>query len=122
MASHGRATRWPLRKSHRAARSATLALGEPASVPYDESRENGRSSTGRTMSIGFLIPDRANASSPQEVSSTGPPLPVVSIPAGSRHRLMPLEGKPVGTLLVHEIYRSLQGESTFAGLPCVFVR
>jgi 7-carboxy-7-deazaguanine synthase len=23
---------------------------------------------------------------------------------------------------VHEIYRSLQGESTFAGLPCVFVR
>src|SRR5262249_14224092 len=27
-----------------------------------------------------------------------------------------------GTLVVHEIYRSLQGESTFAGLPCVFVR
>ncbi len=26
------------------------------------------------------------------------------------------------TLLVHEIYLSLQGESTFAGLPCVFVR
>lgn len=26
------------------------------------------------------------------------------------------------TLLVHEIYASLQGESTFAGLPCVFVR
>ncbi len=25
-------------------------------------------------------------------------------------------------LLVHEIYLSLQGESTFAGLPCVFVR
>jgi hypothetical protein len=38
------------------------------------------------------------------------------------HRLRPLEGKPVGTLVVHEIYRSLQGESTFAGLPCVFVR
>jgi 7-carboxy-7-deazaguanine synthase len=38
------------------------------------------------------------------------------------HRLQPLEGKPVGTLLVHEIYRSLQGESTFAGLPCVFIR
>jgi 7-carboxy-7-deazaguanine synthase len=31
-------------------------------------------------------------------------------------------GKPPGTLVVHEIYRSLQGESTFAGLPCVFVR
>src|SRR6202012_297643 len=38
------------------------------------------------------------------------------------HRLQPLDGKPVGTLLIHEIYRSLQGESTFAGLPCVFVR
>lgn len=27
-----------------------------------------------------------------------------------------------GSLQVHEIYLSLQGESTFAGLPCVFVR
>lgn len=26
------------------------------------------------------------------------------------------------TLAVHEVYLSLQGESTFAGLPCVFVR
>ena len=31
-------------------------------------------------------------------------------------------GKPAGSLVIHEIYRSLQGESTFAGLPCVFVR
>ncbi len=37
-------------------------------------------------------------------------------------RLRPLAGKAAGTLVVHEIYRSLQGESTFAGLPCVFVR
>jgi 7-carboxy-7-deazaguanine synthase len=37
-------------------------------------------------------------------------------------RLAPLRGKPVGHLLVHEMYRSIQGESTFAGLPCVFVR
>src|SRR5262245_13648876 len=37
-------------------------------------------------------------------------------------RLEPLRGKPDGHLLVHEIYRSVQGESTFAGLPCVFVR
>src|ERR1700730_10635070 len=37
-------------------------------------------------------------------------------------RLTPLEGKPAGTLVVHEIYRSIQGESTFAGFPCVFVR
>jgi 7-carboxy-7-deazaguanine synthase len=39
-----------------------------------------------------------------------------------KHRLRLLETKPPGTLLVHEIYRSIQGESTFAGLPCVFVR
>ena len=37
-------------------------------------------------------------------------------------RLRPLMDKPPGTLVIHEIYRSLQGESTFAGLPCVFVR
>ena len=37
-------------------------------------------------------------------------------------RLKPLAGKPAGMLVVNEIYRSLQGESTFAGLPCVFVR
>ena len=40
----------------------------------------------------------------------------------SSRRLRPLAGKPVGSLVIHEIYRSLQGESTFAGLPCVFVR
>jgi 7-carboxy-7-deazaguanine synthase len=27
-----------------------------------------------------------------------------------------------GTLLIHEIYLSLQGESTWAGWPCVFIR
>ena len=37
-------------------------------------------------------------------------------------RIRPLEGKPAGSLLVHEIYRSIQGESTHAGLPCTFVR
>jgi 7-carboxy-7-deazaguanine synthase len=37
-------------------------------------------------------------------------------------RLEPLQAKPPGHLLVHEIYHSIQGESTFAGLPCVFVR
>src|SRR5688572_19480612 len=37
-------------------------------------------------------------------------------------RLLPLAGKTPGQLLIHEIYRSIQGESTFAGAPCVFVR
>lgn len=37
-------------------------------------------------------------------------------------RMTLLETKPAGQLLIHEIYRSIQGESTFAGLPCVFVR
>jgi 7-carboxy-7-deazaguanine synthase len=38
------------------------------------------------------------------------------------HRLALLQTKPAGQLLIHEVYRSVQGESTFAGLPCVFVR
>src|SRR3954471_9355226 len=42
--------------------------------------------------------------------------------SATNRRLKPLEGKPAGSLVVHEIYRSLQGESTFAGLPCVFIR
>lgn len=40
----------------------------------------------------------------------------------TRRRLRPLEGRPQGSLVIHEIYRSLQGEGTFAGLPCVFIR
>src|SRR5947209_15423130 len=47
------------------------------------------------------------------------PMTESKVPA---QRLLPLLGKPPGQLLIHEIYRSLQGESTFAGLPCVFVR
>ncbi|MBV8229058.1 MAG: radical SAM protein [Planctomycetaceae bacterium] len=50
-------------------------------------------------------------------------LPTVPRPESTRaQRLWPLVGKPAGSLVIHEIYRSLQGESTFAGLPCVFVR
>src|SRR5437773_8567138 len=43
-------------------------------------------------------------------------------PTSLAQRLRPLQGKPPGQLLIHEVYRSVQGESTFAGLPCVFVR
>jgi 7-carboxy-7-deazaguanine synthase len=43
-------------------------------------------------------------------------------PATPSRRLRSLDGKPVGSLLIHEIYRSLQGESIYTGLPCVFVR
>jgi 7-carboxy-7-deazaguanine synthase len=38
------------------------------------------------------------------------------------HRTALLQAARPGQLLVHEVYRSVQGESTFAGLPCVFVR
>jgi 7-carboxy-7-deazaguanine synthase len=31
-------------------------------------------------------------------------------------------GAPDATLVVHEVYASLQGESSWAGLPCAFVR
>lgn len=37
-------------------------------------------------------------------------------------RIKLLDAKPVGTLLVHEIYASIQGESTYSGLACTFVR
>lgn len=43
-------------------------------------------------------------------------------PALAERRLAVLAGLPAGMLLVHEIYASIQGESTFAGLPCTFVR
>ena len=50
------------------------------------------------------------------------PIPLADVPPDARHRLAPLDGLQPGELLVHEIYLSVQGESTFAGLPCVFVR
>lgn len=33
-----------------------------------------------------------------------------------------MKGLEPGYLIVHEIYKSIQGESAYAGLPCVFVR
>src|ERR1700736_574005 len=74
------------------------------------------------MSSGSLLQDRGAGSLIASATSGGPRLPVVSVPSRHDHRLKPLEGKPAGTLVIHEIYRSLQGESTFAGLPCVFIR
>lgn len=37
-------------------------------------------------------------------------------------RLRPLAQAPADGLILHEIYASVQGESTFVGLPCTFVR
>ena len=39
-----------------------------------------------------------------------------------RRGVRPYPRHVTGSLVVNEIYLSLQGESTFAGLPCVFVR
>ncbi len=47
---------------------------------------------------------------------------LLDVPPEARHRVTLLGDLPAGELLVHEIYLSVQGESTFAGLPCVFVR
>ena len=74
------------------------------------------------MSSGSVLEDRGSRSTPGAASAGNLQLPVASVPSRHDHRLQPLVGKPVGTLVVHEIYRSLQGESTFAGLPCVFIR
>ncbi len=46
----------------------------------------------------------------------------MALPSSQAQRIALLHDKPPGQLLIHEIYRSVQGESTFAGLPCVFVR
>jgi 7-carboxy-7-deazaguanine synthase len=43
-------------------------------------------------------------------------------PRTLERRLRPIAGRRPGSLVIHEIYRSLQGEGTHAGLPCVFVR
>jgi 7-carboxy-7-deazaguanine synthase len=74
------------------------------------------------MSSGFLIHESVNDPTPAAAGPVGPRVVVVPIAPSQRHRLRPLEGKPPGTLVIHEIYRSLQGESTFAGLPCIFIR
>src|SRR5439155_15889161 len=67
-----------------------------------------RCRTGETPAIDKM------GNNPMSVPAPPPPYPP--------HRLALLRTKTPGTLLIHEIYRSLQGESTFAGLPCVFVR
>jgi 7-carboxy-7-deazaguanine synthase len=46
----------------------------------------------------------------------------MTAPPSTAHRVALLQDSPPGQLLIHELYRSVQGESTFAGLPCVFVR
>jgi len=50
------------------------------------------------------------------------PIPLATVPPEAAHRVAPLHAVGPGELLVNEIYESVQGESTFAGLPCVFVR
>jgi 7-carboxy-7-deazaguanine synthase len=62
-------------------------------------------------------PDRHSAAVPPEGI-----VPILALSPAQARRAASLERKPPGTLLIHEIYRSLQGESTFAGLPCVFIR
>ena len=98
-----------------------VALGDRVSAPYDESVDLQATFIGAAMSSGFLVQARESDSvpAPASVESAIPP---TTLAARHRQRLWPLENKPAGSLLIHEIYRSLQGESTFAGLPCVFVR
>jgi 7-carboxy-7-deazaguanine synthase len=47
---------------------------------------------------------------------------LATVPPEVAHRVALLRDVPAGELLIHEMYKSVQGESTFAGLPCVFVR
>lgn len=46
-----------------------------------------------------------------------------TIEQSMQERMRPIRGKESeNSLLVHEIYASVQGESSFMGMPCVFVR
>src|SRR5947208_11026858 len=56
------------------------------------------------------------------VMSELPRSPLRDVPPEAQHRVALLRDVPPGELLIHEIYLSVQGESTFAGLPCAFVR
>ena len=103
------------------ARGDAVALGDPAFAPYDEAVLPSKRLFGAIMSTVELLQDRGSES-PPAAPSTVPDLPLDRPFARHGHRLQPLERKPAGSLLIHEIYRSLQGESTFAGLPCVFIR
>ena len=47
---------------------------------------------------------------------------MLDVPPEALHRVALLRDVGAGELLIHELYLSVQGESTFAGLPCVFVR
>lgn len=49
------------------------------------------------------------------------PLDILDENAASAESSADGAGK-LGALVIHEIYASIQGESTFAGLPCTFVR
>lgn len=51
-----------------------------------------------------------------------PRTPLPDVPPEAAHRVALLRHVPPGELLIHELYLSVQGESTFAGLPCAFVR
>ncbi len=44
------------------------------------------------------------------------------MPVSMEKRLKPLVNLPEDNLKIHEIYASVQGESTYAGLPCTFIR
>ena len=44
------------------------------------------------------------------------------MPVSMEKRLRPLANLPEDKLKIHEIYASVQGESTYAGLPCTFIR
>ncbi len=95
---------------------------EPVFVSYDELSHSGTAIFGVAMSSGLMLQDRGNEPSPAAAPLAESCPPPVSLPIHHQRRLQPLEQKPTGSLVIHEIYRSLQGESTFAGLPCVFIR
>lgn len=60
--------------------------------------------------------------SSEERSPRASMLPMPSKSELRERRLKPLADRPPGTLVVHELYLSIQGEGLRAGLSCTFVR
>src|ERR1041384_3182451 len=46
----------------------------------------------------------------------------MALPPNAEHRMEESKGERQQTLTINEIYHSIQGESTWAGEPCVFIR
>ncbi|ADV64277.1 Radical SAM domain protein [Isosphaera pallida ATCC 43644] len=103
-----------------------MALGQHNVGLLDECRRRARMrSGGEDLTEGGVANDvdGEGLGLERELAETAGGSPIESAgPAARTRRLAPLRDKTPGQVRLHEVYRSIQGEGTWAGLPCVFVR